>query len=192
MALDSRQLDRPAVSLLLQLSLRLGRQIAELTASAPFGYKRRMPVTCSVFAERARAELIVTDPYTFGEFEDAMRVILDLPTLPSRFRLLIDRRTAARPTNSFVSGVVNFFRAHEAHFAGTRAAALVSRSVPEFLPDLRVGRFRIRAFTSPPTLKNFCVRMPIIQGCTAGPSDPCDPVWARPSLSACLSVREDC
>jgi hypothetical protein len=69
-----------------------------------------------------------------------------MPALSPRFRILIDRRSAARPTGSFVTCVVNFFRAHEAHFAGTRAAALVSRSVPPFLPELRVGRFRIRAF----------------------------------------------
>ena len=89
---------------------------------------------------------MVTDPYTFSEFEDAMRAILVMPVLPQDFRILIDRRSAARPTNAFVACVVNFFRVHEAHFAGTRAAALVSRSVPPFLPELRVGRFRIRAF----------------------------------------------
>ena len=42
--------------------------------------------------------------------------------------------------------MVNFFRAHEGQLAGTRAAVLVSDSVPEALPDLRVGRFRIRTF----------------------------------------------
>jgi hypothetical protein len=105
-----------------------------------------MPVTCAVFPDRSRAELMVSDPYTFTEFEEAMRVILDMPALSPNFRILIDRRSAARPTSSFVTCVVNFFRAHEAHFAGTRAAALVSRSVPPFLPELRVGRFRIRAF----------------------------------------------
>jgi len=105
-----------------------------------------MPVTCAVFPDRSRAELMVSDPYTFTEFEEAMRVILDMPALSPSFRILIDRRSAARPTSSFVTCVVNFFRAHEAHFAGTRAAALVSRSVPPFLPELRVGRFRIRAF----------------------------------------------
>ena len=105
-----------------------------------------MPVMCAVFPDRSRAELMISDPYTFTEFEEAMRVILDMPVLSPNFRILIDRRTAARPSSSFVTCVVNFFRAHEAHFAGTRAAALVSRSVPPFLPDLRVGRFRIRAF----------------------------------------------
>ena len=88
----------------------------------------------------------MTYPYTFTEFEGAMRAILDIPVLLQDFRILIDRRGAARPTNGFVASVVNFFRVHEAHFAGTRAAALVSRSVPPFLPELRVGRFRIRAF----------------------------------------------
>jgi len=105
-----------------------------------------MPVTCAVFPERSRAELMVTDPYTFTEFEEAMRIILEMPALSPTFRILIDRRTAARPSSSFVTCVVNFFRAHEAHFAGTRAAALVSRSVPPFLPELRVGRFHIRTF----------------------------------------------
>ena len=108
-----------------------------------------MPVTCSVIPERSRAELMVTDPYTFTEFENAMRAVLDIPVLPPAFRILIDRRTAPRPTSHFVTCVVNFFRTHEAHFAGTRAAALVSKSVPPFLPDLRVGRFRIRAFEDP-------------------------------------------
>ena len=92
---------------------------------------------------------MVTDPYGFADFEDAMRAILDIPVLPRRFRILIDRRTAARPTSGFVTSVLTFFRAHEAHFADTRAAALVSKSVPPFLPDLRVGRFRIRAFEEP-------------------------------------------
>jgi hypothetical protein len=108
-----------------------------------------MPVTCAVFPERSRAELTVTDPYRFSDFEEAMRAILDIPVLPRSFRILIDRRTAARPTSSFVTAVVTFFRAHEAHFAHTRAAALVSKSVPPFLPELRVGRFRIRAFEDP-------------------------------------------
>jgi hypothetical protein len=89
---------------------------------------------------------MVTDPYTFTDFEDAMQAALDVPVLPPTFRILIDRRTAALPTSSFVTCVVNFFRTHESHFAGTRAAAFVSRSVPPFLPELRVGRFRIRAF----------------------------------------------
>ena len=61
-------------------------------------------------------------------------------------RLLIDRRDAARPTSTFVGCMVDFFRAHEARLAGTRAAVLVSSDVPEPLPDLRVGRFRIRTF----------------------------------------------
>jgi hypothetical protein len=89
---------------------------------------------------------MVIEPYTFSEFENAMRAILDIPMLPRNFRILIDRRNASRPSPGFVTCVVNFFRAHESHFAGARAAALVSISVPPFLPDLRVGRFRIRAF----------------------------------------------
>lgn len=119
---------------------------ADRPRQSKLGYKLHMPVTCSVFPERARAELMVTDPYTFTDFRTAMRVILDTPVLPPHFRILIDRRSATRPTNSFVSCVVDFCRANEAHLAGMRAAALVSRSVPPFLPDLRVGRFRIRAF----------------------------------------------
>jgi hypothetical protein len=89
---------------------------------------------------------VLIDPYTFGEWEDAMLAILNTSALPADLRLLIDRRDAARPTGTFVGCMVNFFRAHEARLAGTRAAVLVSERVPEPLPDLRVGRFRIRTF----------------------------------------------
>ena len=105
-----------------------------------------MPVTWSVFPGRPRAELVLIDPYTFTEWEEAMLAILDTSALPEDLRLLIDRRGAARPTSTFVGCMVNFFRAHEARLAGTRAAVLVNNSVPEPLPDLRVGRFRIRTF----------------------------------------------
>ncbi len=105
-----------------------------------------MPVRWFVFPGRPRAELTLIDPYTFIEWEDAMLAILDTSALPEDLRLLIDRRGAARPTCTFVGCMVNFFRAHEARLAGTRAAVLVSNSVPEALPDLRVGRFRIRTF----------------------------------------------
>jgi hypothetical protein len=89
---------------------------------------------------------MLIDPYTFAEFEEAMLAVLEMPALAGDLRILIDRRSAARPSSSFVGCMVNFFRTHEARLAGTRAAVLVSDSVPEALPDLRVGRFRIRAF----------------------------------------------
>ena len=105
-----------------------------------------MAVTWSVSPGRSRAELTLIDPYTFTEWEEAMLAILDAPALPEDLRLLIERRGAARPTSTFVGCMVNFFRAHEARLAGTRAAVLVDNGVPEPLPDLRVGRFRIRTF----------------------------------------------
>ena len=75
-----------------------------------------------------------------------MLAILKTPTFPDDFRILVDRRAAARPTSLFVACMVNFFRAHEARLAGTRAAVLMSPGVTEPLADLRVGRFRIRTF----------------------------------------------
>ena len=105
-----------------------------------------MPVTWVVFPDRPRAELTLADPYTFSEFEDAMHAIVDRPVLPQDFRILIDRRRGGRFSDSFVSCAVNFFRAHEAHLAGTRAAVLVSKSVSVVLPNLRIGRFHLRAF----------------------------------------------
>ena len=105
-----------------------------------------MPVTWVVFPDRPRAELTLTDPYTFSEFEDAMHAIVDQPVLPQDFRILIDRRRGGRFSDSFVSCAVNLFRAHEAHLAGTRAAVLVSKSVSVVLPNLRIGRFHLRAF----------------------------------------------
>ena len=105
-----------------------------------------MPVTWSVSPGRHRAELTLFDPYTFTEWEEAMFAILDAPALPEDLRLLIERRGAARPTSTFVGCMVNFFRAHEARLAGTRAAVLVDNGVTEPLTDLRVGRFRIRTF----------------------------------------------
>ena len=98
-----------------------------------------MAVTWFVFPERPKAELLLFDPYTFTEFEDAMLGILEMSVVPEDFRILIDRRSAAHPTMSFVAGMVNFFRAHEARLAGTRAAVLIGKGVPEALPDLRVG-----------------------------------------------------
>jgi hypothetical protein len=105
-----------------------------------------MPVTWFVFPGRPRAELMLIDPYTFTDWEDAMLAVLNTPASPADLRLLIDRRGAARPTSTFVACTVNFFRAHEARLAGTRAAVLMDNGVPEPLPDLRVGRFRIRSF----------------------------------------------
>jgi len=105
-----------------------------------------MAVTWFVFPERHGAELLLIDPYTFTEWEDAMLAVLETPAPPRDFRILIDRRSAARPSSTFVACMVNFFRANEVRLAGTLAAVLVSRSVSEALPDLRVGRFRIRAF----------------------------------------------
>ena len=105
-----------------------------------------MPVTWLVLPERTRAELVFIDPYTFAEFEEAMRGILEMSAPPGHFRVLIDRRHAARPSSVFVACMVNFFRAHEARLAGTRAAVLVRTGGAEALHDLRVGRFRIRAF----------------------------------------------
>ena len=105
-----------------------------------------MPVTWAVFPERSRAELTFIDPYTFTEFEDAMRAILATPALPQAFRILIDRRSAAPPTSSFVACVVNLFGAHEPRLAGTRGVVLLRKNVRAVLPDLRVGRFRIRTF----------------------------------------------
>jgi hypothetical protein len=88
---------------------------------------------------------MLTDPYTFSEFEDAMHAIVDRP-LSRDFRILIDRRRGGRFSDSFVSCAVNLFRAHEAHLAGTRAAVLVSKTVSVVLPNLRIGRFHLRAF----------------------------------------------
>ena len=105
-----------------------------------------MPVTWFVCPGRPRAELMLIDPYTFTEWEDAMLAILKTSAVPQKLRLLIDRRGGIRPTSAFVGCMLNFFRAHEARLAGTRAAVLVSDSVPEARPDVRVGRFRIRTF----------------------------------------------
>ena len=105
-----------------------------------------MAVTWFVYPGRPRAELLLIDPYTFTDFEDAMLDILKAPAQSRDLRIFIDRRRAARPTSSFVGCMVNFFRAHEEELAGIRAAVLVCDSVPEPLSDLRVGRFRIRTF----------------------------------------------
>lgn len=105
-----------------------------------------MAVTWFDFQGRPGAELMLIDPYTFSEWEDAMLAILERPELPEDFRVLIDRRNAARPSSCFVACMVNFFRTHEARLAGLRAAVLVSNGGFEPLPDLRVGRFRIRTF----------------------------------------------
>ena len=105
-----------------------------------------MPVTWSVLPGRPKAELVLIDPYKFSEWEEGMFAILDAFAVSEDLRLLIDRRDAARPTSTFVGCMVNFFRTHEARLAGTRVALLVSSDVPESLPDLRVGRFRLRTF----------------------------------------------
>ena len=105
-----------------------------------------MPVTWFVFPGR-RAELVLVDSYTFTEWEDAMLGVLKASETLTNLRLVVDRRSAARPSSAFVGCMVNFFRAHEARLAGTRAAVLISSAVPEPLADLRVGRFRIRTFS---------------------------------------------
>ena len=105
-----------------------------------------MAVTRLVVPGRPRAELLLIDPYTFTEWETAMLAVIDTSALPEEFRILIDRRGAARPTSAFVGSMVSFFAANEARLAGTRAAVLVNIGVIEPLADLRVGRFRIRTF----------------------------------------------
>ena len=113
-----------------------------------------MAVTWFALPDRPRVELMVIDPYTFREWEDAMLSAMERAELPEDLLLLIDRRGAARPTNGFVKSMVDFFRAHEARLAGARAAVLVSNDhgleqgtcMTEPLFDLRVGRFRIRSF----------------------------------------------
>jgi hypothetical protein len=108
-------------------------------------YGRKHSAVCAM-ASCPRPELMLIGPNTFTEFEDGMLGILERSAVPEDFRILIDHRNAARPTSDFVGCMAKFFRAHEARLAGTRAAVLVSNSVPEALPDLRVGRFRIRTF----------------------------------------------
>ena len=106
-----------------------------------------MAVTWFALPDRPRVELMVIDPYTFREWEDAMLAAMDTAGLPEDLLLLIDRRNAAPPTNGFVKCMVDFFRAHEERLAGARAAVLVSKGDgTEPLFDLRVGRFRIRSF----------------------------------------------
>ena len=113
-----------------------------------------MAVTWFALPDRPRVELMVIDPYTFREWEDAMLAAMERPELPDDLLVLIDRRGAARPTNGFIKSMVDFFRAHEARLAGARAAVLVSSDhgieqgtrMTEPLFDLRVGRFRIRSF----------------------------------------------
>ena len=97
--------------------------------------------------DRPRVELMVIDPYTFREWEDAMLAAMEGAELPEDLLILIDRRHAATPTNGFVKCMVDFFRVHEERLAGARAVILVSKgdeTEPRF--DLRVGRFRIRSF----------------------------------------------
>jgi hypothetical protein len=105
-----------------------------------------VPVTWFVSPRRPRAELVLLDPYTSTEWEEAIFAILNTSTLSESLRLLIDRRGARRPTANFVGCMLSFLRTHEARLAGTRAAVLVNESVPEALPALRVGRFRMRTF----------------------------------------------
>ena len=112
---------------------------------------------------------MLIDSYTFTEFEDAMHGIVDGPVLPQDFRILIDRRRGGCFSDSFVSCAVNLFRAHEAHLAGTRAAVLVSKSVSVVLPNLRIGRFHLRAFHDGPRLNSGCIRVPVVRQCTVAP-----------------------
>jgi hypothetical protein len=105
-----------------------------------------MAVTWFIYPERPKAELVLFDPYTFTEFEDAMLAVLELPALPEDLRIFIDRRSAGPPNSNFVKRMLDFFRAQETRLAGTRAAILISDSEAAPLADLRVGRFRIRTF----------------------------------------------
>ena len=104
-----------------------------------------MAVTWFVFPEQPKAELLLIDPYTFTEFEDAMLGVLETSGRARRLRIssIVERHTSD-PRLRGVHG--ELLRAHEANLAGTRAAVLISKGACEALPDLRVGRFRIRAF----------------------------------------------
>jgi len=110
-----------------------------------------MAVTWVAVPDRPTVELMVIDPYTFHEWEDAMLAAMNRAGLREDLLLLIDRRNATRPTNGFVKCMVDFFGVHEEQLAGARAAVLVSKGDgTEALFDLRVGRFRIRSFHDAP------------------------------------------
>ena len=68
-----------------------------------------MAVTWFALPNRPRVELMVIDPYTFREWEDAMLAAMERAELPEDLLLLIDRRGAARPTNGFVKAWWTFF-----------------------------------------------------------------------------------
>jgi hypothetical protein len=112
-----------------------------------------MPVTWSVDPALRLAILTFSDPYTLGEWEDAMLAILHAQDPVAGFNLLVDRREAKTASVAFVSGMVRFFEQHAARLGRTRAAVVVSNEsaygmarMTSTLGESRVPGFTIEAF----------------------------------------------
>lgn len=85
-----------------------------------------MPVTCTVSEDAPRVVMTFFDPYTVEEWRDCMQAIVQHPRLCGPFTILVDRRSSAPPTVTFVQQMIDFLESHAARLADVRAAVLVA------------------------------------------------------------------
>jgi len=88
-----------------------------------------MPVRVDVDPAATVAVLIVTDPYTFDEWKQAMETVLDSIVYLATSGLLVDRRGTIAPSLHFVDQMMEFFRANEHRLGKGRAAIVVDETV---------------------------------------------------------------
>lgn len=79
-----------------------------------------MPITVDL-EPNERAILTFADPYTFEEWQAAVKSLL---VKGAAIRLLVDRRHATAPTREFVEGMVGFLGRHADQVKHWRAAVV--------------------------------------------------------------------
>jgi hypothetical protein len=84
-----------------------------------------VPVTCTFDAARNRVTLVISQPYTLGEWRRALDSVLSKAG-PEPPTVLVDRRDAGAPTTALVDQMVTYLKAHSDRLAGARAAVIVS------------------------------------------------------------------
>jgi len=85
-----------------------------------------MPVKWACDSSDRFARLLVTDPYTFEEWRDAVLAILSAPVSETHHAVLIDRRGTEPLTTDVVNQMVAFLAEHQRELSGGRVAVVVS------------------------------------------------------------------
>ena len=85
-----------------------------------------MPVRWACDSSDPFARLLVTDPYTFEEWRDAVLAILSAPVSETHHAVLIDRRGAGPLSTELANQMLEFLARHQRALSGGRVAVVVS------------------------------------------------------------------